>query len=73
MTKDQAYCHYVARQIWRTQFPDEHIQGDEARISFEALVARGLFEGICAWEESLVASQSGNIDTLFVGFSHRFV
>ena len=73
MTKDQAYCHYVARQVWKTQFSEEHNQGDEARISFEALVARGLFEGICAWEDSMGASQSGNIDTLFIDFSHRFV
>lgn len=73
MTKDEALCRYCARQIWNTQFQAESIQGDEARISFESLVAAGIATGIRALAEGMAANQSGNIDDTFTKFTSRIV
>ena len=73
MTKDEAWARYWARQIWNTQFPVEAIQGDEARISFESMVAAGISVGIRAWAEVMSVNQSGNIDDTFTEFTNRIV
>ena len=73
MLKDEAWARYWARQIWNTQFPAESIQGSEARISFESLVAAGITVGIRAWAESMSVNQSGNIDDTFTEFTNRII
>lgn len=73
MSKDEALCHYWARQIWNKQFQAEYIQGDEARISFELMVSSAIITGICAWAKCMAANQSGNIDDMFIEFTSRIV